>query len=74
MIRPYNNIEDRLDKPCENGCGGVYRDTYLVHTMNGKIQCIVCHDVVSRYRMEDETMAKKGGGKEKKGGGKGGKC
>lgn len=72
MIKPYNNIEDRLDKVCENGCGGVYKDTHLMHTMKGYIQCIVCHEVVNRYRLEDKAMAKKGS-KEKKGG-KGGKC
>ncbi len=49
MIKPFNNVKDRLDRPCENGCGGVYRDSNIIDNFEGLVHCIVCHDRVSRY-------------------------
>ena len=49
MIKPFNNVEDRLNQPCENNCGGVYRESIILDNFEGLVHCIICNDRVSRY-------------------------
>ena len=49
MIKPYNNIVDMSDKPCIDGCGGVYREASILDDLYGDLHCTVCNKRVDRY-------------------------
>lgn len=55
MIQPYNNIEDMLNKPCENICGGVYRESSISDSLDEIIYCIICNERINRYRINTEA-------------------